>query len=563
MQASQDHKNGRVDTLRWVQSSRQDEQSGLELLPAAPAPCTTKNSFLLRLESTGDAATGKDGTERAAARSKPCKDPDGTAHSAIIITTPSDSSSNDGSSPVSIYDVLSRKRKYAIIYISAVAAILAPLSTTMYLPALRPIQADLHTTIELVVSSVAIYMFVIGAGALLWGPLSDWLGRRAAFLAATLLFLATSVPCIFAPSIYLLIVFRALQGLAVAAYGSVGSGLAADIFAPCERGTALGISSVPPLVGPVIGPLLGGVLSDHFGWRSTFIFTTCMAGVVILPLLLFFLPETTQYRALRRLRATDPQTAAVIKEADSIEASPPRFRAPWYPVLLILDRQLILHVALGLVAFGSYYCSVTELPINLGSPAYGLSPSKVGLCYLPIGVAGMLACPLGGKVSDICGRVNSSQPLRKVLPSNWMLLFVFPPCLLLYGWSLHFHMHIAVPLIGIFLVALATCSYLPGIFSYMTAVKQQTAGAAAAGLYALLFLASGVLMLVAASVIEAVGIGPFSTILAGLNVIVASVACVQIRRGIATAPVEQQQQQQQQQQQATAGGSSLCRAIKC
>lgn len=54
------------------------------------------------------------------------------------------------------------------------------------------------------------------------GPLSDWLGRRAAFLAATLLFLATSVPCIFAPSIYLLIVFRALQGLAVAAYGEEG-----------------------------------------------------------------------------------------------------------------------------------------------------------------------------------------------------------------------------------------------------------------------------------------------------------------------------------------------------
>jgi MFS family permease len=52
------------------------------------------------------------------------------------------------------------------------------------------------------------------------GPLSDWLGRRTAFLAATLLFLATSIPCILAPSIYLLIVFRALQGLAVAAYGA-------------------------------------------------------------------------------------------------------------------------------------------------------------------------------------------------------------------------------------------------------------------------------------------------------------------------------------------------------
>jgi hypothetical protein len=271
--------------------------------------------------------------------------------------------------------------------------------------------------------------------------------------------------------------------------------------------------------------------------------------------------ETTQYRSLRRLRQSDPQTAATIKEADSISANPRRFRAPWYPVLIILDKQLILHVALGLVAFGSYYCSVTELPIHLGSAAYGLSPSKVGLCYLPIGIAGMLACPLGGKVSEMSARVNPLQPLRKVLPSNAMLLFVFPPCMLLYCWSLHFYLHLAVPLIGIFLVTLATCSYLPGIFSYMTAVKQQTAGAAAAGLYALLFLASGVLMLVAASVIRAVGMGPFSTILAGLNIIVAGIACLQIRRGIAAGPAEQLPQQQQQQ--PASDGAAACRRADC
>jgi hypothetical protein len=153
-------------------------------------------------------------------------------------------------------------------------------------------------------------------------------------------------------------------------------------------------------------------------------------------------------------------------------------------------------------------------------------------------------------------RVNPLQPLCKVLPSNAVLLFVFPPCLLLYGWSLHFNLHLAVPLIGIFLVALATCSYLPGIFSYMTAVKQQTAGAAAAGLYALLFLASGVLMLVAASVIRAVGIGPLSTILAGLNIIVAGIACVQIRRGIAAGPEEQQQQ-------PASMAESACRRADC
>jgi predicted MFS family arabinose efflux permease len=51
---------------------------------------------------------------------------------------------------------------------------------------------------------------------------------------------------------------------------------------------------VPAVLLHCSGPLVGGVLSDHFGWRSTFIFTTCMAGAVILPLLLFFLPGEAQ-----------------------------------------------------------------------------------------------------------------------------------------------------------------------------------------------------------------------------------------------------------------------------
>jgi MFS family permease len=69
-------------------------------------------------------------------------------------------------------------------------------------------------------------------------------------------------------------------------------------FTHMNHGTVTCLSCVIRLllccIGAVLlrssGPLVGGVLSDHFGWRSTFIFTTCMAGAVILPLLLLFLP---------------------------------------------------------------------------------------------------------------------------------------------------------------------------------------------------------------------------------------------------------------------------------
>jgi MFS family permease len=70
------------------------------------------------------------------------------------------------------------------------------------------------------------------------GPLSDWLGRRTAFLAATLLFLATSIPCILAPNIYLLIAFRALQGLAVAAYGALADAVLLLCCMRCMAHTA-------------------------------------------------------------------------------------------------------------------------------------------------------------------------------------------------------------------------------------------------------------------------------------------------------------------------------------
>jgi predicted MFS family arabinose efflux permease len=51
--------------------------------------------------------------------------------------------------------------------------------------------------------------------------------------------------CIFAPSIGLLVAFRALQGAAVAGYGATGSAIIADVYAPHERGTAMGISTIP------------------------------------------------------------------------------------------------------------------------------------------------------------------------------------------------------------------------------------------------------------------------------------------------------------------------------
>lgn len=63
------------------------------------------------------------------------------------------------------------------------------------------------------------------------------------------------------------------------------------------------------LVGPLLGPLLGGVLSQVWGWRSTFICLVVFCGGVVAPLLLLLVPETHQYMVVKRLIKTDPAAA--------------------------------------------------------------------------------------------------------------------------------------------------------------------------------------------------------------------------------------------------------------
>jgi MFS family permease len=76
-----------------------------------------------------------------------------------------------------------------------------PSLDTIYLPSLSAIERDLGTTAEMTAASVAVYMYSVGLGALLFGPAADRFGRRGTLLGSTLAFAALSAGCMFAPSI--------------------------------------------------------------------------------------------------------------------------------------------------------------------------------------------------------------------------------------------------------------------------------------------------------------------------------------------------------------------------
>jgi EmrB/QacA subfamily drug resistance transporter len=103
----------------------------------------------------------------------------------------------------------------------------------------------------------------------LMGILSDSLGRKKVYLASLLLFTGSSLACGLAPNIYILVIFRFLQGIGGASFLPTAAGIVSDQF-PENRESAIGLfTSIFP-IGGIIGPNLGGWIVSQFSWRYIF-----------------------------------------------------------------------------------------------------------------------------------------------------------------------------------------------------------------------------------------------------------------------------------------------------
>jgi MFS family permease len=89
----------------------------------------------------------------------------------------------------------------------------------------------------------------------------------------------------------MLIVMRLCSGGAAASVQAVGAGSIADMWESRERGAAMGIFYLGPLMGPLVAPIIGGGLSQAWSWRATQWFQAIYGGVTLV-LILLFLPET-------------------------------------------------------------------------------------------------------------------------------------------------------------------------------------------------------------------------------------------------------------------------------
>lgn len=132
-------------------------------------------------------------------------------------------------------------------------------------------------------------VFVLTSAVL--GPLAAWafgrVDRRTMVIAGLSLGVVLHVACALTPNFEVLMVLRALAGLAGAMSGPAASVAAASLAAPARRGSALAMVSGGMTLAFVVGIPIGSVIGAFFGWRATFLFAGGLSALALVGVLAF------------------------------------------------------------------------------------------------------------------------------------------------------------------------------------------------------------------------------------------------------------------------------------
>ncbi|WP_082677916.1 multidrug effflux MFS transporter [Leucobacter chromiiresistens] len=172
-----------------------------------------------------------------------------------------------------------------LLVVLGLLAAVAPFGIDLYLPAFPAIARELDTSATGVQLTLTGFLVGIMLGQLVFGPLSDRIGRRLPLLIGSVVLILASAAAVLAPNLGVLVAARVLQGLAGAAGMVLGRAIISDLATGAVAARAMSLMMIVSGVAPVVAPLIGGALAAPLGWRGVlavlFAIALVMLGAVV------------------------------------------------------------------------------------------------------------------------------------------------------------------------------------------------------------------------------------------------------------------------------------------
>ncbi|PIT69737.1 multidrug effflux MFS transporter [Bartonella tribocorum] len=253
-------------------------------------------------------------------------------------------------------------RKYTLPFIILIVCLSTGglISTDIFLPALADMRQYYQVTQSQIQSAVAIFLFALALGQLIYGPLSDNFGRKKTLLLGLFLWLFTTIGVIYTVHIHAFLMLRFLQGLGACAGLVLSRAIINDLLDKRAAGKLYLI--VFPFIGmsPALAPFIGGLLIQAFHWQATFIFLSFFIFLTIF-LCCFVLTETLPLQMRQNF-------------------SPVGFMKGYWGVLK--NKQFIFYALIPCFSYAAYFAYIVESPFLLTT--LGLSPIHISYSYIGV-----------------------------------------------------------------------------------------------------------------------------------------------------------------------------------
>ncbi len=168
---------------------------------------------------------------------------------------------------------------------------IGPFAIDMYLPALPAIGQNLGAGIGAVQMSLTVFFLSVGVGQLLYGPVSDMVGRKPPLYFGLALFALASVGCALATDVQTLIALRFVQGLGAAAGMAIPRAVVRDLHTGTDAARLMSLLMLVFSVSPILAPLVGSAVIAVAGWRGVF-WAVTLAAIAGLVMMFVSLQET-------------------------------------------------------------------------------------------------------------------------------------------------------------------------------------------------------------------------------------------------------------------------------
>ncbi len=280
----------------------------------------------------------------------------------------------------------------------ACLSMLGFLATDMYLPSFETIRNAFGTTQSLIGLSLSVFLLGMALGQLVYGPLSDRIGRKKVLLGGMALFSVATLLCAMAENIEVFLSARFLQALGACSATVIWQAVVVDRYT--SRVGARIFATIMPLVAlsPALAPLAGAALENHFGWRSIFIALVLLGGALCL------------------MTLGEEESAPLDKEQEKISVQLRRDYAD-----ILSSKKFLGNMLIFAACSGAFFAYLTGSPFVMS--AMGYSGTDIGLSYAPQTVAFIVG---GYGCRSLLNRFDG----RQLLP--WLLGLFFASVLIMF-----------------------------------------------------------------------------------------------------------------------------------